>query len=265
MSYELELFQFRHSHYCEKVRWALQYKGLDYTPTYLLPGPHARIVRRLTGRTQTPVLRIESQYVDDSAWIVERLELIYKHAPKLFPVDEDTEAKAREIARHFDWIVGPAVRVCAFDAILEDPAYLAELFCGPQAGAGRALYRLALPLLTSRLRRANGMHARGAVARAQKFVESNMDALAQMTLRSRYLAGDAFSVADLTAASLIAPLIDPPQGEMQWPRPMPEKLAALTQRWRIHPAGRWALEMYDLHRSRSPAHAAVNGHAVSPS
>ncbi len=53
----LELLQFRHSPYNEKARWALDFKQLPHRRRSLLPGPHMGVVKRLTGRTETPVLR----------------------------------------------------------------------------------------------------------------------------------------------------------------------------------------------------------------
>ena len=52
----LELLQFRHSPYNEKVRWALDLKQLPHTRRSLLPGPHMAVLKKLTGRTTTPVL-----------------------------------------------------------------------------------------------------------------------------------------------------------------------------------------------------------------
>ena len=34
------LYQFPISHYCEKVRWAMDYKKLEYKAKNLLPGLH---------------------------------------------------------------------------------------------------------------------------------------------------------------------------------------------------------------------------------
>jgi len=56
MSDDLELFQFRYSHFNEKVRWALDHKALSHRRTDLLPGPHASTIKKMTGQTQTPVL-----------------------------------------------------------------------------------------------------------------------------------------------------------------------------------------------------------------
>ena len=263
MNVDLELLQFRHSNYNEKVRWALEFKGLRHTKTDLLPGPHTRTLKKLTGQTQTPVLRMNSQYIPDSTSIVERLELVFKDAPKLFPADEDLEDRAREVARHFDFVVGPAVRICVFTAMLDEPRYVADLFSAGKSPLTRALYRTVMPLLVGPIKRANGMTEADSYTRASRLLETNMESLATVTFKRRYLAGDAFSVADLTAASMIAPLIDPPHPDMQLPRPMPPKLAELTQKWRDHAAGRWALEMYELHRTRTERDASGSFGAVT--
>jgi glutathione S-transferase len=52
----IELLQFRHSPYNEKIRWALDLKRVPHRRRSLLPGPHMGVVKKLTGRTQTPVL-----------------------------------------------------------------------------------------------------------------------------------------------------------------------------------------------------------------
>jgi glutathione S-transferase len=248
MNVDLELFQFRFSHYNEKVRWALDYKGLPHKRTDLLPGPHVSTIRRHTGQTQVPVLRMNDEYVHDSAWIIERLEMIFEDTPRLFPSDEPTRDRAREIARHFDFVVGPASRICAFDAMLDDTDYIARMFATGQPWLPRTLYRASLPLLKGKIRKVNAMTTPREIAEAQRLVEANMESIVKITFKTGYLAGDSFTIADLTAAALLAPLIDPPHPDMRKESPMPEALARITQKWRDHPAGRWVLQMYERHR-----------------
>ncbi len=248
MQADLELFQFRYSHYNEKIRWALDYKGLPHRRTDLLPGPHRNLVRKLTGQTQTPVLRMNGEYVHDSAWIIERLELIFKDVPSLYPSDPALRDRALELEHHFDFVVGPAARICAFVAMLSSSGYVARLFSQDQPWLKRAGYRAAMPLAKGLIRRANGISGAEAIAEAERLVAQNMDSLAKLTYKSPYLAGDRFSVADLTAAAMFAPLIDPPHPDMKKPEPQPKALVALTQKWRDHPAGRWVLQTYERHR-----------------
>ena len=73
----IELLQFRHSPYNERVRWALDLKRVPHRRRGLLPGPHLATVRRLTGRTTTPVLRHDGQPIVGSARIIEWLDARY--------------------------------------------------------------------------------------------------------------------------------------------------------------------------------------------
>ena len=64
----LKLYQFAISHYCEKIRWALDYKGLNHVTVSLLPGQHVKTVRKLTGKASSvPVLDHDGQIVQGSA------------------------------------------------------------------------------------------------------------------------------------------------------------------------------------------------------
>ena len=52
------LFQFRASHFTEKARWALDWKGIPHVRHMLLPGPHLPRMLWMTGQQQVPVLVI---------------------------------------------------------------------------------------------------------------------------------------------------------------------------------------------------------------
>ena len=71
----LKLYQFAISHYCEKIRWALEYKGLNYETVNLLPGQHVKTIRKLTGQASSvPVLEHDGQVVQGSAAILDYLD-----------------------------------------------------------------------------------------------------------------------------------------------------------------------------------------------
>jgi glutathione S-transferase len=82
--------------------------------------------------------------------------------------------------------------------------------------------------------------------------EATEAALALVAKRSRetgYLVGDAFSIADLCAAALLAPSANPGDSPMEQPLPRPAKLASWLMRWNDHPGVAWVREMYRAHRS----------------
>ena len=69
-----------------------------------------------------------------------------------------------------------------------------------------------------------------------------------------YLVGDRFSVADLTAAALLYPLVFPPEGPSVPPPAGYERFRApLADR----PGYRWVEEMFRRHRSPAPAPVAA--------
>ena len=52
----ISLYQFEFSHFCEKARWALDYKGLAHARENLLPGLHTRVARKLAPNSSLPIL-----------------------------------------------------------------------------------------------------------------------------------------------------------------------------------------------------------------
>ena len=71
----LTLYQFPNSHYCEKVRWALDYKQLDYRIINLLPGLHVdRTAKKLAGSSSLPILVHDGKALQNSSDILTYLE-----------------------------------------------------------------------------------------------------------------------------------------------------------------------------------------------
>jgi glutathione S-transferase len=63
-----------------------------------------------------------------------------------------------------------------------------------------------------------------------------------------YLVGDAFTVADLTAASMLAEVANPPDSPVSRPEPLPDPLATWLGEWHDHPGTRWVRNIYAKHR-----------------
>src|SRR5229473_725889 len=68
------LWHFTFSHFNEKARWALDYKGIRHVRHPLVPGFHASTVRRMTGQTAMPVLQMNGRTIHDSTRIIAALE-----------------------------------------------------------------------------------------------------------------------------------------------------------------------------------------------
>jgi glutathione S-transferase len=63
----------------------------------------------------------------------------------------------------------------------------------------------------------------------------------------RYLVGDRLSIADITGASLLAPVVAPPGSPWDLPGPPPAVLA-MREALVARPAGQWVLERYRVDR-----------------
>jgi glutathione S-transferase len=82
------LYHIEVSHYNEKARWALDYKGVPHKRKAPMPMAHmAWAVAMTRGQSKTfPILRLNGDTVHDSTKIIERLERDYPEPP-LYPSD----------------------------------------------------------------------------------------------------------------------------------------------------------------------------------
>ncbi len=246
------LHQFPFSHFNEKARWGLDWKGVRHRRRSYLPGPHALAIQRLSGQTATPVLERDGRAIAGSARILEALERRYPDRP-LEPADPALRRRALALQARFDAEVGPAVRSALFSVLLEEPDYLCRLFSSEKPRAVRLLYRAAFPLTRGIMGRANAALDPAVVARAFERTRQALDEVAKEAGPSGQLAGDAFSVADLACAALLAILVDPLHPDMARLRPIPERLEAFLARWAPHPGAQWVLVQYARHRPPSCA------------
>jgi glutathione S-transferase len=84
-------------------------------------------------------------------------------------------------------------------------------------------------------------------------VNAALDRIEQERQSRAYLVGDAFTVADLTAAAMLGALLWPPETQY----PLRVELPPYLQRYRAallqQPAMQWAAGIYRLHRGSSSA------------
>ncbi len=95
MNRKLKLYQFTISHYCEKARWALDHKGLEYAVVNLLPGMHVKRVKKITSHSSVPVLAHGGQIIQGSADIISYLDQTFPEN-SLTPFDAEEKTQAEE-------------------------------------------------------------------------------------------------------------------------------------------------------------------------
>ncbi len=248
----IELYGFTISHFAEKARWALDYKGVPYQWIALLPGPHMRTVRRMAPRSTVPVLRDGETVVQGSQEILDYLDDRYPSRP-LTPTSEQSAKEARELEDRFDGVIGEATRRIFYSHALPQRRLTVRLFTQGGPRWGPAFYAVAYPFIA----RAIGKM----YETTPENVEKDEDRLAQIfaeieeRLRGRrYLVGDRFSRADLTLAALLSGLWSPPERPVEWPPDelYPPDLLEWQQRHAQSSLCEYVLRMYRDHRSEGP-------------
>lgn len=241
------------SHFSEKARWALAFKGVEHERRAPVPGVHMLYALWLSrGAVKTfPILQLDGENIAESSEIIAALERRHPEPP-LYPADPLERSRALELERYFDDLLGPQIRLLAWHEIIADsnsdamrPVATSSL-PGPLRSIGplaSAATRAGSEYVRLRYRVAG---ADAAAAARVKVVES-LDRLEAELGEGDYLVGDRFSVADLTAASLFYPLVRPPEGpqviEEEPPR-LSEFLAPLRERR----GAEWVREMFRRHR-----------------
>jgi glutathione S-transferase len=137
------LWHIKISHYNEKVRWALEHKGVEHDRKAPMPGAHMAVALWLTrGRSYTfPVLQLDGRAIGDSTAVIAALEERYPEPP-LYPPDEIERRRALDLEDWFDEELGPYIRRFAFHELRRDADEFGEVA------------REAAPPWTTRFRRA---------------------------------------------------------------------------------------------------------------
>jgi len=119
------LWQLDISHYSEKVRWALDCKGIDHVRRSALPGTHIPVALVLTRGAQptVPVMQLDGRTIGGSTEIISALEAKCPD-PALYPIDAEERARAVELEDWFDENLGPHTRLLPFYELIQEP----ELF-----------------------------------------------------------------------------------------------------------------------------------------
>jgi glutathione S-transferase len=243
------LWQLENSIFSEKARFALDYKAVPYRRKNLPPGLHG-IILRLRGRGSTvPVLDIAGRKVRDSSAIIATLEELVPNPP-LYPREEPARRQALALEEFFDEHCGHEVRRVGLDAILEDREALVGGMLADAPALMRVTARVGHPLVKRQIRRRYGINPES-VHTARSKIEVAFDRIEADLGPSGYLIGDRFSVADLTAAALLAPLVLPAElpGADAAPSLMSPELRAFRELVADRVGFRWVMEIYRRHRT----------------
>lgn len=237
------LYQFSFSHFCEKARWALDYKERAYTTRNLLPGPHLAATRKLAPKTCVPILVDAGTTVQESAAIIDYLDAEHP-SRRLTPDDPNLAKEAREWEEYLDAEIGVTLRAWFYYHLLpvKPSALKFLLHDGPWYGG--LLYALIFPRVKDAMIKGMNINAKTAANSEYRLI----DGLARLdgTIQRRgFLVGDCFTRADLTACALLELLFRPIE---KFETVFPEPVLTLRRQYTDKPVYKWVAAMYRDYR-----------------
>lgn len=237
------------SHFCEKVRWALDLSKITYRESGHLPIFHALAVRRYGGWRSVPALVTDEGVINDSTNI---LGWIDKQAPDLHLYGRTPEER-EQIERFEDLCdehLGPHTRRWAYFYLLPNRDLTLRMTKEESPAIEHAALRVVFPLARKMMRRAMKIDAKGAERSRQKIEEVFAEVQKRLSDGRKYLIGERLSAADITFASLAAVVLFPEQYGAKLPAiaDLPDEAQVHIRAWREHPAGQFALRLFNEHR-----------------
>ena len=212
----LKLYQFPHSHFSEKARWALSFKGLDFEIINLPRGPHEKIFRKMgLAETSVPVLENGDDIIQGSGDILSYLDEKFPDKP-LMPNGSKRQGEILEFESYLDDAVGHHGRRYIYSIFLAHPPLIKDLFMREAGPIKRALFPLLYPAIKRKIH--NKLNLSDAATQESRIeLERAFATLNHRLEETNYLFGNQVTRADITAAALTAIFTWPEQHEFDWP------------------------------------------------
>jgi len=244
-----KLYIFVHSNFCEKGRWALNHHGIDFEPAYLAPGMHIAFAKKhKLPASSLPILFANGEKIQGSSSIIDWAEAQNSDHEKSLKPTADAD-KCAELERRLDDGLGVHVRRLYYsEALIEYPDRVRQVFSNDLGFFPKILLRGMWPMVRNRMIE---MMDLGAEQRedSKRIIEEEIGWLDDTLYGGRgYLLSDKFSRADLTAASLLAPIVRPKEHPVYNKVSMPPKMTSDMEKWSGRPTIRWVRDIYNKHR-----------------
>jgi glutathione S-transferase len=240
------LVTFGISHFCEKARWALDWHSINYEEIRWPPGVHQILAKRFGAKSTTlPILLDDETVVQGSGAIID-----WADQKTQDPTRKLTVVDALDIEQRIDEVIGFHVRRLGYAEILPRFPYLAKPALFRNASSAHRLIGNMMWPVTRRVMMRMYDITPGAASESRLKLEGELDWLDSKLSDGRlYLAGERFSRADLTTASLLAPFARPQEMPVFNEMMVPDALATDFERWRDRPVMRWVVTQYQTRRA----------------
>ena len=240
----IKLYQFKLSHYCEKVRWVLDFKKLPYETINLVPGFHfGKITKLGVDETSVPVIVDGETAVQGSAQILTYLDKKYPDN-SLSPKDPDQLQECLDWEEFADEEIAPYLRVCFYYILLMHKKLLISYLTEGTPSYNKILLYFLYPLLKKKMIAKMGLNL-SAFEQAKIKLGDNILQVRNYLAEKPYLVGEKFTRADLAMAALIAPVHRLEKFGFV-PQGLPSELLKISEE--LSELSPWVKDVYNKHR-----------------
>jgi len=244
---DILLYQFQTSHFCEKARWALDYKGVQYRIRNLLPGLHRYALRRIAKDTTLPVLSMAGMHIQGSNHIIDFLDQAIP-TKSLTPADPGLRAEAQHWETFATNQLGTPLSVFYYSHMLECPDLLRQRYSQNGPWYGPLYFAITFRRICQRIRELYKVNPSSA-DQSRAILEAAIQKLEQHLQTRSYLAGDKFSRADLSVAALLSPIATAAKLAAKNHNSYPAGFTEFRVQLASSPVIQWVNRLYQMHRN----------------
>lgn len=233
------------SHYCEKVRWALDYLKLPYVEEPHMPPFHRFATTKFGGKT-VPVLVTNDGKFTDSTDILKYLDSIVANDAKIYSINPEQRQQIEELEEFFDDELATAIRQWGYFNAIDRKDIIQQKWCQGVPFLEKLLFPVVYPPMRSVVKKKYHANAESAAQAYEKIKSIFAKVNSLLADGSNYLVKDKISAADISFASLAAPILQPPQhpNNTSSSQQLPAKMLAEIKEIQETAAGDFALNLY---------------------
>ncbi|WP_341733652.1 glutathione S-transferase family protein [Microcoleus sp. EPA2] len=237
------------SHYCEKVRWALDLLKIPYIEERHVPAFHLWATRK-HGGSSVPILVAKSGNFIDSTDILHYLDTLNPESQGLYPKEPELRREVEELEELFDARLGADTRNWGYFYRSGDRETMRTGWCSGTPQLERLGFEIIFPFLSSTVRQRYNITVDTAAKALQGIQEIFEIVDRRLAGGKTYLVGDTISAADITFAALAAPVLLPPEHPVMVSKmaDLPIEMAAVIKQLQSTAAGVYALRLYRQQR-----------------